>query len=146
MLRMGPEDLIAVVLVGNNRELYEDLAEKYHFTRVLPVAYTDQVSTYMDAANVLFTKPGGLSSTEAAAKGIPLVHTDPIPGWETDNAAFFQRLGLCRTGKKNRDFVQGALELLCSQDQRQEMLHCQRENINPHAATDIWRIVRSCAR
>ncbi|MDD6884030.1 MAG: glycosyltransferase [Eubacteriales bacterium] len=147
MLRAGPEDLLAVVLVGNNQELYEDLAEKYRFTKVLPVSYTDQVNTYMDAADILFTKPGGLSSTEAAAKGIPLVHTDPIPGWETDNAAFFQRLGLCRTGKKNRDFVQDALELLYSSDQRQEMLRCQRENINPHAAADIFQIVRSkCMR
>lgn len=37
----------------------------------------------MAAADVLFTKPGGLTTTEAAVKGIPIVHTRPIPGCET---------------------------------------------------------------
>lgn len=44
----------------------------------------------MAAADVLFTKPGGLTTTEAAVKGIPIVHTRPIPGCETKIWLFIQ--------------------------------------------------------
>ena len=37
---------------------------------------------------------GGISSSEAAMLGVPLVHTMAIPGVETENAAFFARHGL----------------------------------------------------
>ena len=30
----------------------------------------------------IYTKPGGLTSTEALVKNIPIVHTAPIPGCE----------------------------------------------------------------
>ena len=45
----------------------------------------------MKACDVLFTKPGGLTSTEGAVAGIPMVHTEPIPGCETANRKFFGR-------------------------------------------------------
>ena len=61
--------------------------------RVLAVPFTDNVQLYMDACDVLLTKPGGLSSTEAAVKNVPMVHTDPIPGCETKNAQFFMDRG-----------------------------------------------------
>ena len=39
------------------------------------------MADYMAACDVFITKPGGLSSTEAAVAGIPLIHISPIPGW-----------------------------------------------------------------
>ena len=53
--------------------------------------FTDQVPAYMHAADVLLSKAGGISSSEAAMLG---VHTMAIPGVETENAAFFARHGL----------------------------------------------------
>lgn len=61
---------------------------------VLTVPFTDQVPAYMHAADVLLSKAGGISSSEAAMLGVPLVHTMAIPGVETENAAFFARHGL----------------------------------------------------
>ena len=49
--------------------------------RIRPLEYTDKVDIYMDAADLLFTKPGGLTSTEAAVKGYDCTHK-PIPGCE----------------------------------------------------------------
>ena len=61
---------------------------------MLTVPFTDQVPAYMHAADVLLSKAGGISSSEAAMLGVPLVHTMAIPGVETENAAFFARHGL----------------------------------------------------
>lgn len=57
----------------------------------------------MAAADVLFTKPGGLTTTEAAVKGIPIVHTRPIPGCETKNLAFYTERGLSLTSQNCTD-------------------------------------------
>ena len=44
---------------------------------------------YLKACDVIFTKPGGLTSTEAAVSGIPIVHIRPIPGCETEKQEIF---------------------------------------------------------
>ena len=75
-----------VVICGNNKKLETLLKrELVHRKNVRVLGYTDQVAAYMAACDVIFTKPGGLSSTEAAVMGIPMVHTNPIPGCETKN-------------------------------------------------------------
>ena len=61
---------------------------------MLTVPFTNLVPAYMHAADVLLSKAGGISSSEAAMLGVPLVHTMAIPGVETENAAFFARHGL----------------------------------------------------
>ena len=106
-------------------------------TQISVLDYTNEVSLYLDAADLLFTKPGGLSSTEAAVKGIPMVHTAPIPGWESDNAAFFEALGLSRTGDTPLLQADQAALLLASPAAMERMRERQRREINPHAAEDI---------
>jgi len=84
-----------VVICGNNKKLEKLLKrELVHRKNVKVLGYTDQVAAYMAACDVIFTKPGGLSSTEAAMMRIPMVHTNPIPGCETKNVEFFQKHGM----------------------------------------------------
>jgi processive 1,2-diacylglycerol beta-glucosyltransferase len=47
----------------------------------------------MDAADVLITKPGGLTTSEAMAKGVPLILMNPIPGQEERNRDFLLNNG-----------------------------------------------------
>ncbi|MGN0191346.1 MAG: hypothetical protein ACI39U_06790, partial [Candidatus Cryptobacteroides sp.] len=67
------KDSVEVVVVcGFNKKLKDELSHAATCHREIHViGYTDKVSLLMDACDVLFTKPGGLSSTEAAIKNIP---------------------------------------------------------------------------
>ena len=47
----------------------------------------------MDAADLLFTKPGGMTCTEAMSKGIPMLFYSAIPGQEEENFHYFEELG-----------------------------------------------------
>ena len=47
----------------------------------------------MHACDLLVTKPGGLTSSEALAAGIPMALFDPIPGQEEDNARYLTGRG-----------------------------------------------------
>jgi len=83
------------LICGNNTKLQKTLTREFSFNENITIlGFTDRISTLMDACDVLFTKPGGLSSTEAAAKKIPIIHTAPIPGCETKNAEFFHYHGM----------------------------------------------------
>lgn len=95
LLRLPDEEMLICVLAGRNQELLDALAAKYPGSpQVCAVPFTDQVSSYMRAADVLLSKAGGISSAEAAVVNVPLVHTMMIPGVETRNARFFSELGM----------------------------------------------------
>ena len=127
-----------LVMGGNNERLKRTLRTTFaEDAQVSVLDYTNEVSLYLDAADLLFTKPGGLSSTEAAVKGIPMIHTAPIPGWEAENAAFFETLGLSCTGDTPEAQADAAAALLAAPDAMEQMRKRQRAEINPHAAEDI---------
>ena len=88
---------------------------------------------------MLFTKPGGLTSTEAAVKNVPLVHTNPIPGCETKNAVFFSSRGMSYFGKTVKEQINAAFALMKNMEEQQKMLKAQQDNTNGKAAEDIYR-------
>ena len=107
----GARDRV-VVLGGRNEKLKSSLRAKYESERKLQVVdFTTEVERYMAACDVLFTKPGGLSTSEAATMGVPLIHTKPIPGVESRNAVFFSSLGMSIYEKNVPAMVRRAVEL-----------------------------------
>ena len=54
--------------------------------RLLPVGFTTEMDEYMAAADLLIGKAGGLTVSEALARGVPLALVEPIPGQEERNA------------------------------------------------------------
>ena len=88
-----PLNIIAVA--GNNEPLRLQLeklatASAQHI-RVL--GYTQEVPLLMSAADLLISKPGALTISEALVKGLPLVLYQALPGQEEDNAAYLATQG-----------------------------------------------------
>lgn len=81
-------DIHLLVLCGTNESL-KARVESLHNSRITPVGYTRRMYEYLHAVSLLITKPGGLSITEAAACGTPMILTGAIPGCEDHNARFF---------------------------------------------------------
>lgn len=135
LLERGPQNARLVVMGGNNETLKSQLRRQFADGRVTVLDFTDRVSDYMDAADVLFTKPGGLTTTEAAVKTIALVHTAPIPGVESANVAFFRKNGLAVSGDTPEELMHNAMPLLESEKARAEMRARQAAVI--HRRTDI---------
>ena len=137
----GTEDHV-LVICGNNKTLKETLTSKYGAnTQMAVVGYTDRVPLYMDACDVILTKPGGLTSTEAAVKNVPLVHTAPIPGCETANRDFFSKNGIALCGEDDEACANIAVTLAHDEKEAGKMLEAQRRMINPEAADAICNCV-----
>ena len=91
---------------------------------------------------MIFTKPGGLTSTEAAVKGIPIVHTRPIPGCETRNLQFFTERGMSVTASKIGGQIDAGQELLRDESRREKMCEAQKQVIPRDAAERIYGLLR----
>lgn len=90
------ERRLSILVVAGRNAVLEEHARTVartsrHVIRVF--SYTDEIPTMMCAADLLITKPGGLTISEAFAAGLPLLLHDPIPGPETENAVYATRRG-----------------------------------------------------
>ena len=125
-LRRVPDDgSLILVMPGRNDELREAVDREMAGQDVVTIPFTDQVAAYMHAADVLLSKAGGISSSEAAAAGVPLVHTMAIPGVETLNAQFFMRHGLSLFAENLDEAAHFADRLVYDGALRDKMLRTQ---------------------
>jgi len=79
-----------LVLAGSNKRLLAWLQRYRSKARqaLWVGGHVDEVWRFMELADVLITKPGGLTTAEALSKGLPMIIINPIPGQETSNAQF----------------------------------------------------------
>lgn len=138
-----PNDLI-VVLAGKNEKLKKKLTEKYiDNPQIKVIGFTRQVALYMAAADVLLSKSGGLSSTEAAVANVPLVHVNVIPGCETYNARFFAKHGMSLYAHNDRQAIRYAKKLAYNTQAAEKMQKRQQDYIKADAVETIVRTVIS---
>ncbi|MCC8195910.1 MAG: hypothetical protein LIO49_03755 [Ruminococcus sp.] len=128
-----------IVVCGNNNKLFEKLYAIYG-NDIIMYRFTEKMPELFKLCEVCFTKPGGLSSTEAAAAGVPIAHITPIPGCETINMNYFSDKGMSLKVKPNRNSIYKALEYFGDRQHRLDMIKRQHETINPDAASDICNL------
>src|SRR5204863_7446988 len=82
-----------LVVAGRNEKLRRNLAcgDFRHPTRIL--GFVTNMHELMAVADLIVTKPGGLTSSEALAMGKPLFILNPIPGQEAANSDFLLERG-----------------------------------------------------
>lgn len=90
-----PDDLQLIALAGRNADLLKRLQSlaKQHPRRLFPLGFTTTVERVMTAADLVVTKPGGLSVSECLAKRKPMLLVSPIPGQEERNADYLLEAG-----------------------------------------------------
>ena len=86
------DNAIIAALCGTNTKLYEALS-KSGLDNVRAVGYTKRVSAWMDAADLVISKPGGLTSSETMAKRLPMIIVNAVPGCETKNLEYLTSRG-----------------------------------------------------
>ena len=91
----------------------------------------------MNAADVMLSKPGGLTSTEAAVANVPLVQMLTYAACEAKNIAFFTSHGLSIRAANEREAVSAMWSLTDDKQKTEKMRAMQRACINPNAADDI---------
>jgi len=106
------EDLIAIdrdfqilVITGRNEHLKDKLSKMLdstiHNKNICLLGYTNKMNDILASIDVLISKPGGLTTTEALLNDVPMIVPYFIPGQEEENLDFLTNCGAAlRTTKK----------------------------------------------
>lgn len=117
-----------VAIAGKNEKMkqeFKKLVNEYNASnRIKVLGFTDKVPELMHIACLVVTKPGGLTTTETLACGLPMVIINPIPGQEEENAEFLVSNGVAIWIKKD-DNLEDVISSLFSSDALEKM----KENV-----------------
>lgn len=132
------ERLTLLIVAGSNNELRRDVEQKskqsHHDIRVW--GYTDNIHELMQTADLLITKPGALTLSEAFVYELPLLLHDPIPGPETENARFATKHGVAEWLHRGEKIAPAVTELLV-EDKLAKMRKSAGKVATPEAADTI---------
>jgi processive 1,2-diacylglycerol beta-glucosyltransferase len=127
-----------VVVTGRNETLQRAL-RKTAGPRATVLGFTTEIDEWMAAADLLVTKPGGLTTSEALARGLPMVLVHPIPGQEQRNADALLEAGAA-VRANNLEALPWKVDALLSEPGRlQAMREAARRAARPEAALKVAR-------
>ena len=137
-----------IVVTGRNADAKAELEKisipRRHRARIL--GYTTEIDQLMAAADIVLTKPGGLTTSEVLARGAAMAIINPIPGQESRNSDF-----LLENGAAIKINNEGTLPLKLTQllDDRKRLASLKenaRRLARPRAAFDVARLALDFAR
>lgn len=132
------------ILCGTNEKLFRELSEEYAGVPNIHVhGFRKDISLLMDSADLYLTKPGGLSTTEAAAKNLPMVFIDAVAGCEEYNLNYFVSLGGAVTADSTEGIAQLCLDLLKDNARLWDMKTALQKLPKGDAAQCICKILRT---
>lgn len=130
-----------IVCTGYNHKLRQALSSRPEcdHPHIRITGFTREVADWMDAADVLLTKPGGMTCTEAIVKGKPLLLFGSIPGQEEGNGQFMVDQGLAHQARHPKEVDQWLRHWLSNPEylepMRQRMMKW-RWNIHPSKSVE----------
>ncbi len=143
-LREVRRPLSAVVLVGKNERRRIRL-RRWCRSWPYPVeirGFEENVYDYMHAADVLLTKPGGLSLSEALVARLPMMLVKPLGGQEERNMRYVLSQGAALFASTEAEIAAATRRLLDRASERRRLLERAECVRRPEAAADVAAIVR----
>lgn len=142
LLRL-PGELQVVAIAGRSAPLlarYEALARE-HPGRMVALGFTKTIERVMAASDLCITKPGGLSTSECLAMGLPMLLISPIPGQEERNAQYLLEQGAAWLAMDELALAWRMQQLLAAPDSLARLRERARALGRPQAAAQVLNAV-----
>lgn len=132
-----------VVICGTNKKLERMLQRRTarYRKKLLIFGHIGNVDEIMEVSDIVVTKPGGLTTSEALAKDLPMIIVCPIPGQEAKNTEFLLQQGVALRAEDSEDIAALVQELLLDGTKLEEMRKRECVLKKPNAATDIANLI-----
>ncbi|MCK4257673.1 MAG: hypothetical protein KAX49_01770 [Halanaerobiales bacterium] len=137
-------DFQVVAVAGRNKTLKEKLESAVRLRgyddKVRVLGFTRHVSELMSMSDILISKPGGLTTTEALLKQIPIVIPFFIPGQEEENVDFLLNHGLAV--KTSRKYTLKVLvqSLMGHPERLKKIKEQMKDYAKPNAANELAQL------
>ncbi|WP_136605809.1 MGDG synthase family glycosyltransferase [Paenibacillus dokdonensis] len=111
------EHVQLVFCLGSNQKLLDKMKNdpKFQHENIVLMGHTREISKWMDASDLLVTKPGGMTCTEALAKGLPMLFCESLPGQEEMNREYFVTRGYGEALKNENVIEDWLCKLACGE-------------------------------
>jgi len=117
-----------IIVCGNNQSLKKELEELsivHQSDKAVEIlGYVDNVHELMDDADLIVSKPGGLTVTEAIAKGLPIVVPYFIPGQEEENLDYLTLANIAVAVRDVKRIGKSISYLMAHPDRLEQMRKC----------------------
>lgn len=130
-----------VVVSGHNKNLFERL-NQLNLPNVKVMGLVNNMHELMAVSDVMITKPGGLSVSEAMVSQLPMIFFNAIPGQETNNIKVLKTYGIGISGLNIKEIAEHVKLLQSSKDALLTALKRTRELSRPNAVKDIISLIK----
>jgi len=138
-------NLQIIAIAGRNKNMKEKFEELVEITSredsIKILEYTNKVPELMSISDLVVTKPGGLTTTESLASGLPIIVINPIPGQEEENATFLEQNGVGIWIRKEDNIKEILEDILGNSEKMLEMKVKARLLAKKNSTQDICKIV-----
>lgn len=136
-------DIQIIIATGTNARLYKYLNKKAprFKKRLIPLGYSENIDELMEISDIIITKPGGITASEALAKSLPILIINPIPGQEAKNAQYLIKSGAAIQVEDYAD-MPALIENLFSMPSKLKAMAQAAERIGkPKSAMDVAKML-----
>lgn len=132
------KDNQVIIVCGHNKKLKMSLTSKFgENNHVKILGYTNNMDDLMKLSNLMVTKPGGITLSEALAVQVPLILYRSVPGQERENALFFEQKGACINVDSPDSLIETITNLISQEQMQTTMKENMKSLYHPHAAKVI---------
>ncbi|MDD6484710.1 MAG: glycosyltransferase [Clostridiales bacterium] len=136
-------DFQMLVVCGSNKKLKAQVDEHDWKKTVYCYGFVDNVDVMMDASDIIITKPGGLTTSETFAKGLPMITMNPLPGQEDKNLVFLVNNGAAVAVNSEFTIVEALYQLLTENWRVEHMKESIAHIGKPNATRDLYNFVEN---
>lgn len=139
------QQIQVVAVAGKNNSLFNSLvniASQMHQS-IKVVGFVDNIPELMAISDVLITKPGGLTISEAMAVGLPMVFYKSLPGQEEENSRYMTSCRIALKASSPNVLVKTLSRLLSHPQELHTLKERSRQLGRPHSAEHIVDIINS---
>lgn len=131
------EEAVQILVVcGQDEKLYRSLEGLIAEAKnpLIRFGYVKNVEELMTVADMIITKAGGLTVSEALTKRLPLIIYKPIPGQEEENAYFVEKIGAAKLAKTEEELEKIIHHILSHPDEMEIMREAAAKALPGNAA------------
>lgn len=142
-LERTKNDIQEIVVAGTNKKLYKSLKRKIkkYRKKILLFGYAQQINELMHLADIVVSKPGGVTTAEVLAKGKPMIIIKPLPGQETSNTKYLTEKGAAIKLDKPRKINLVIDELINNFHKLSRLSEAAKNIGKPNSSLDIAKLV-----
>ena len=134
-----PLPIHIISICGKNKTLLNDVKKIKTNNKVSMhiLGFVNDMEKLMAISDILVTKPGGLTITEALSRKVPLVIINPLPGQETKNTEFLLKNKVALKARNSRDVAKIVGDLGTNRQELNRLKNCINKIFKPDTSLKI---------